>query len=112
MQLKLTCGACPEQYSLLDDNGIEIGYFRLRHGWFRAEDSSGQIVYETRELRSDGIFEGDERREHMIPAINAVLQAQSIDPQTTDQQSLAEQLLEGADQAIDDWAGEDWIDEY
>lgn len=89
MKLNLTCGACPEQYELLDDDGVVIGSFRLRHGTFHARlQPSDEIVYLTRELRSDGIFEGDERREHMIPAINAVLEGRGLN-----HSGLAEELL-------------------
>lgn len=73
MELVLTSAACPEQYLLRDDDGTEIGFFRLRHGRFLAEDGYGQTVHETSDLVSDGVFEGDEREEHLLPAIEQVL---------------------------------------
>lgn len=56
-----TCGACPEQYDAYY-NGKEVGYLRLRYGYFsvRCPSSSGDIVYEAHP-RGDGIFELDER---------------------------------------------------
>jgi len=35
-KLVLTCGACPEQYDVFK-NGQQVGYLRLRHGFFSAE---------------------------------------------------------------------------
>lgn len=102
MKLVLTSAACPEQYTLRDDHGTEIGFFRLRHGWFRAEDGYGQILHDTRELASDGVFEGDEREQHMVPAIDLMLAAQGIR-----QPGLATALLKSTRSALesqlDDW---------
>ena len=77
IQLKQTCGACPEQYDVYL-NGEKIGYLRLRHGYFRAE-FLGQIVYEATP-NGDGSFEWDERVEHLNNACNAILKAHNKEP--------------------------------
>jgi len=67
-----TCGACPEQYDLKFD-GVNIGYLRLRHGYFRAEYvPTGEIVYEA-EPEGDGLFTSDEREGYLEAARNAIL---------------------------------------
>lgn len=77
-QIKLiqTCGACPEQYDLyIGDHNI--GYLRLRHGYFYAEHiPSGEVVYEA-EPHGDGIFEGNEREFYLKNASDAILQKHS-----------------------------------
>jgi hypothetical protein len=46
-RLLLTCPACPEQYDVLDGTE-QVGYLRLRHGYFRADAPmhGGETVYE------------------------------------------------------------------
>lgn len=70
-----TCGACPEQYDvyLKDQPGKEVGYLRLRHGYFRAEHM-GQVVYDAY-TKGDGIFEEDERSYHLNQACLAIKDA-------------------------------------
>lgn len=68
-----TCGACPEQYDVFKD-GEQVGYLRLRHGYFYAEFRGGayETVYEAHP-RGDGIFDSEEEREHHIgKALNAI----------------------------------------
>lgn len=69
VELKMTCGACPEQYDAFID-GDEVGYLRLRHGYFRAE-YKGQIVYEAHPA-GDGLFECDERDFYLEMAKTAI----------------------------------------
>ena len=57
-----TCGACPEQYNVLNDNGDIVAYARLRHGVFTVScpDWDGECVgiwYPA----GDGFFECHER---------------------------------------------------
>lgn len=68
-----TCGACPEQYDLKDENGDNIAYFRLRHGSFRVEvpDCNGKEVYYANP-EGDGCFGSEERPRYMSEAISAV----------------------------------------
>lgn|SRR5574343_452731 len=60
--LKQTCGACPEQYDMLDPDGNTVGYFRLGHGIFRVEypDVNGKEVLRVQPV-GDGIFKDCER---------------------------------------------------
>lgn len=67
--LKMTCGACPEQYDVFDSEGKQVGYLRLRHGYFRADypDCGGSAVY--RHAFDDdwkGLFDSDEEREFFL----------------------------------------------
>lgn len=91
MELVLTSDACPEQYSLLDDDGAEVGFFRLRHGRFRVEDGCGWLLHDTCDLVSDGVFVDDEREECMVPAIDLVLDVYGLG-----RHGLATELLERA----------------
>lgn len=57
MRLVQTCSACPEQYDVLDDDGFQIGYLRLRWGEFTVEvpdavrERSGALKAEIRAKR-------------------------------------------------------------
>jgi len=69
LELKRTCAAAPEQYDLFRD-GRQIGYLRLRHGYFRAhypDHSSSEPVYSTG-VRGDGLFYDDEERSRELRA--------------------------------------------
>jgi hypothetical protein len=72
IQLRMTCGACPEQYDALID-GKQVGYLRLRHGHFCVEfpDVSGETVYEA-ETIGDGVFDESERDYHLDRAKEAI----------------------------------------
>lgn len=76
VQLEQTCFACPEQYDAYID-GIEVGYLRLRHGYFRAE-YLGNTVYETSTI-GDGLFDSDERDYHLTKAKKAIKKAYKKD---------------------------------
>jgi hypothetical protein len=71
---KLVCTsiACPEQYDVFDGD-TQIGYLRLRHGFFRADypHCGGVTVYESN-TRGDGIFDDDERQSELQNAIAAL----------------------------------------
>lgn len=73
LQLVCTCGACPEQYDVFDSKGHQVGYLRLRHGYFRADypDVYGETVYESRTI-GDGVFDDDERQIELKNAIAAI----------------------------------------
>ena len=45
--LVLTCPCCPEQYDVLDAEGKQSGYIRLRGGNFRVyyPDTGGELVF-------------------------------------------------------------------
>lgn len=71
-ELRLTCSAYPEQYDVYRD-GFQVGYLRLRSGWFRADvpDCGGDTVYEAYP-GGDGRFNDDERQGFLEAAIKAI----------------------------------------
>lgn len=71
--LKCICGACPEAYEVFDSKGNQVGYLRLRHGWFRADYpvANGEIVYESHP-KGDGIFDEGERMDELARAVMAL----------------------------------------
>lgn len=69
IELVQTCGACPEQYDAYL-NGQQVGYLRLRHGYFRAE-CYGKIVYEAYP-RGDGCFDSEEKTFYLNRAVEAI----------------------------------------
>jgi hypothetical protein len=71
VELRQTCGACPEQYDAYLD-GAYFGYFRLRHGYFRVEDVTGKTVYDAHP-QGDGLFEEHEREKFLTEGVNALL---------------------------------------
>jgi hypothetical protein len=73
LRLVLTSSACPEQYDVFDGDK-QVGYLRLRHGYFRADvpDCGGDTVYES-ETRGDGCFiDYEERDEELGKAVAAI----------------------------------------
>ena len=73
VDLKMTCGACPEQYDCYLD-GKQIGYLSLRHGYFYADypDCGGERIYDAHP-DGDGVFSGYERESYLTEAVNALL---------------------------------------
>lgn len=70
-RLDCTCGACPEQYDVFDEEGLLVGYLRLRHGRFRCDrvvDDKHTEIYAAHP-KGDGIFEADEREQYLTEAI-------------------------------------------
>jgi hypothetical protein len=74
IELKQTCYACPEQYEAFL-NGQQVGYLRLRGGYFKVEcpDVGDQLVYEANPS-GDGIFDNDERHYYLDAAKKAIYQ--------------------------------------
>jgi hypothetical protein len=73
-RLVLTSFACPEQYDVFEESTQQqIGYLRLRHGYFRADylECGGETVYEA-QTKGDGLFDDDEREQHLNAAITAL----------------------------------------
>lgn len=68
MKLKQTCGACPEQYDVFDDAGEQIGYIRLRHGYFsvRKDGPGGDEVFGTSSFEGDGCFAKETERQFFL----------------------------------------------
>lgn len=73
LELKLTCGACPEQYEVFK-NEKEVAYYRLRHGEFRVDypECGEETIYEA-EPSGDGIFDDNERLFYLSKAMHIVL---------------------------------------
>lgn len=79
LTLKQTCGACPEQYDVLDGDDV-IGYFRLRHGHFTAEYVRGDhhiLVYSSCPM-GDGEFEDYEREFQLTCAVIELIKVDRI----------------------------------
>lgn len=71
MELKFvqTCGACPEQYDVFLKD-VQVGYLRLRHGYFRVDcpdfNEGSETVYEhSFDDGYQGVF-ATEEREHFL----------------------------------------------
>ena len=72
MDLKFvqTCGACPEQYDVFLQD-VQVGYLRLRHGYFRVDcpglDEKSETVYEhSFDDGYKGLFDDEEEREKFL----------------------------------------------
>lgn len=80
LKLVLTCPACPEQYDVFNAEGKQVGYLRLRHGYFRADypDCGGETVYES-QPKGDGIFDDNERMPELTKAVHALLERNAKD---------------------------------
>lgn len=78
-RLELTCWACPEQYDVFLD-GEQVGYLRLRHGFFRCEypDCGGETLY-SGYPEGDGQFYDTERDRYLRGALAAILKKLEID---------------------------------
>lgn len=74
LDLVNTCYACPEQYDVYMADK-QVGYLRLRHGWFRcdANKCGGPMIYHTNECKGDGIFTDIERDYFLQEAIAALI---------------------------------------
>lgn len=73
-RLVQTCGACPEQYDVFDEEtDEEVGYLRLRHGFFSARypGVNGEQVYSA-SPDGDGCFMEHERDFYLSRALEAL----------------------------------------
>ncbi len=68
IELRMTCGVCPEQYDAFL-GGEQVGYLRLRHGLFRVDypTCGGQTVLVASPL-GDGYFDDQERERYLREA--------------------------------------------
>jgi len=76
-----TCIACPEQYNVLDSNGQQVAYVRLRYGKLKATvpDVGGTVVY-AKEFEDSlkGIFDNNQERLDHLNSIAKVLRGVSF----------------------------------
>lgn len=72
LRLVQTCEAAPEQYDLMAGDK-QIGYLRLRHGYFAAYayGPDGPEVYSAHTI-GDGSFDPSERKQHLDAAVGAI----------------------------------------
>lgn len=90
LELRCTCGACPEQYEVFDGDN-QVAYFRLRHGEFRVDfgRSGGATIFLGCPI-GDGQFEKHERQSYLMAAIAEVRRWMSM---TDEERDLANQLI-------------------
>ena len=69
-----SCG-CPEQYDAFYA-GVQIGYLRLRHGYFRVDfpECGCETIYDTWKVKGDGIFTDDKRDRYLLIAKQRLLE--------------------------------------
>jgi hypothetical protein len=72
-RLMRTCGACPEQYDVLDSQENVVAYLRLRHGSYTVSvpDVGGKVIYQAFP-QGDGIFEDHERVKYLEESIKNI----------------------------------------
>jgi hypothetical protein len=101
-KLILTCGACPEQYDVVNrKTGEKIAYLRLRHGHFYAQyPYDGEIVY-ANDTIGDGIFDKEERAIHIGKALLAIRAAMD--------ETKAKEEYNKAIEGTDDFTHDDWL---
>lgn len=100
--LDMTCGACPEQYDVIDPAGHTVGYLRLRHGSFTAQldDAAGPLVYSACP-EGDGAFEDNERDLYLSAAVRAMHYRITGQTQPTDSNAELSKLLFRARESVD-----------
>lgn len=64
LEFRMTCAGYPEQYDVLDEEGNEVAYVRLRHGTLYCEcPCGGETVFEALfDNGYKGMFESEEER--------------------------------------------------
>ena len=68
-EFKQTSSACPEQYDVFDEDGVQVAYVRLRWGALRVDYPyrGGTTIYYTGIGNDDGCFKNDsQRRFHLM----------------------------------------------
>ena len=72
IDLRMTCGACPEQYDAYIGE-LQVGYLRLRHGAFRVDvpRCGGEVAYAAYP-EGDGCFTDSEQDHYLNEAKRAI----------------------------------------
>lgn len=76
LRFEQTCGACPEQYDVFDDEGKQVAYVRLRWGRLRVDvpDCGGETILSHRfDDPWKGCFDLDERAYWMGTVNDAIV---------------------------------------
>lgn len=73
IRLVQTCRFAPEQYDAINEEGTQVGYLRLRGGYFTVEvpEADGVLVYEA-ETQGQICFTDEERPHHLALALQAI----------------------------------------
>lgn len=73
-KLVLTCFACPEQYDVFDPEGTQVGHIHLKRGTLRVHypDYGGRLLFETKMVNGDGIFDVDERYQNLCHCVELI----------------------------------------
>lgn len=64
-----TCGACPEQYDVFDENDNQVAYIRLRWGYLSVEYDGKEIYSHTFSDDMKGSFDNEEERQKYLSII-------------------------------------------
>lgn len=81
IELVRTCMVMPEQYDVFRD-GRQIGYLRLRHGYFRAhypDHTADPAVYETSTRGAGSFYDDEERARELMLAATELLKADGVE---------------------------------
>ena len=72
IDLRMTCGACPEQYDAYIGE-LQVGYLRLRHGAFRVDvpQCGGEVAYAAYP-EGDGCFTDSDQDHYLNEAKRAI----------------------------------------
>ena len=82
LTFNMTCSGYPEQYDVVDSNGNQVGYVRLRFGHLRVDypDCGGEVIY-NHEFSDEwkGEFTEDEREHYLKEIAAAISKANRLD---------------------------------
>ena len=84
---ELTCGACPEQYDVFDEDGNQVAYVRLRWGHLRVDvpDCGGELLYEHNFPDSfKGMFMNEHERRYYLQRIAKKLKDKKLNEKNLD----------------------------
>ena len=81
LEFRMTCIACPEQYDVFDEEGIQVAYIRLRYGYLSVDipDCDGETIY-THEFddKWKGVFDNEEERFNYLYDIAKIIKESTI----------------------------------
>jgi len=80
-EFRMTCIACPEQYDVFNEYGVQVAYIRLRGGSLRVEvpDCCGETVYIHEFLDAmKGCFRSPRQRIRYLKKIAKILKNKNV----------------------------------